>query len=454
MIGRCTRFISDWPRVLGKELSLNAEGKLIKATSGNMSRGRYRVETFTDADSFAQLLGSFGTNEALSASLPLDGSAEGLIVTEAALGVNPGAKARSSQHFSLSDALGIWIIDVDDARLTLTELFTAVLTAAPGLAEACIVGWVSGSSLIFNGDACLSPAKGLRLYILVRSVADVPRAQKALNALLALAGHFRCVVSSAGAVLDRPLADVAMADKGARLDFCPAGALCTPPLEQRRGPPVILSRGSASATFIDTRVAVPDITAEEEARYRVVVEQAREPVRVEADAKRSAWRAEHERKAIADAAIKNNTFNTDTIRTQVRRTLDAALQGQLLADFVLIHVNDDGAETPVTVADLLQDRQAFHLSKFLCPLNESHRDRSPDAIAYLDQPTPVLYDLDAHRAYRLVRQQLAVNIVQGERAQAAMQIARHLREEPDIFLLAGQLVMLTPRTPSPSGKRA
>lgn len=443
MIGRCTRFVSEWPKALGKTFSIDAEGKLVKGTSGNMSRGRYRVESFADAESLVRLLNSFGTHEALSASLPNDGT-EGVIVTEAALPANPGAKARSRQHFTLPDAPGLGIVDVDDARLTLQELFAEVLAAAPALADAAVVGWYSGGSLIFSGDACLSPAKGLRLYILMRSVADWPRTLAALNARFALAGHFRCAVSSSGAILERPLADAAMADKGARLDFAPAGAICTPPLEQRRGPPVVLSLGSGTEPFIDTRAAVPDLTAQEEARYRAAVEQAREAVQAEAEDKRSTWRAEHERKAIAKAATEGAAFDTDSIRTHVRRTLDAALQGQLLADFGLIHVADEGTESAVTVADLLGDRPAWHLKRFLCPLHPEHRDRAPDAIAYLDQPHPILYDLDSHTAFRLVRHQLAVTIVQGERAQAASQIAEHLRHEPDLYLMAGQLITLRP----------
>lgn len=442
MIGYCTRFCSAWPKVLGKRFRLDSSGALMKETSGNLSRGSYRVESFDSPEALVKLLTSFAPNEALSASVPNDGSQSGAIVTESALASHPDAKARTRKHFNLADGPGLGIVDVDEARLTLDQLRDEVLAAVPALAGATLIGWYSGSSLIFDGETCVSPAKGLRLYLPIASAADWPRALHALNARLASRGHFRCIVSSAGAILDRPLLDAAMGDAGARLDFAPTGAICEPPLQQRRPSPQVLHAGAAF--FIDTHEAIPDITPEEDARYRAAIHQARDAVQAEAEAKRAAWRAEHERTAIASALAKGEAVDSDQARIEARRTLDAALHGQLMPSFELIRVDPEGKEHATTVAELLKDPGRHHLEKFLCPLNHEHRNRTPDAIFYGDQPVPVLFDLDTRIAYRLVRQQLALQVVQGERARLATQIAQHLKGEPDIFLLNGQLVMLRP----------
>jgi hypothetical protein len=73
-------------------------------------------------------------------------------------------------------------------------------------------------------------------------------------------GRGRVVLSKSGGKLVRDLFDHAMKEP-ARLDFC-GGAICRPPLEQRRGSPVVLSDGG----FLDTRAALPDLTASEQAR--------------------------------------------------------------------------------------------------------------------------------------------------------------------------------------------
>ncbi len=441
-IGRCTRFISDWPKVLGKKLALDSSGKLVKSTSGNFSRGRYVVESFDSPDALIKLLTSFAPNEALTASLPRDSATSGTITTKSALTDNPGAKARTKEAFSLLDAPSLGIIDIDDATVTLEQARDEIIAAAPALVDATIIGWYSGSSLIFRADECLSPAKGLRLYIPIKSGADWPRALKVLNARLAIRGHFRCIVASSGAILKRPMCDEAMGDGGARLDFAPAGSIVESPLEQRRPPPLLMQQGIE--VFFDSQ-KILELTAAERSQFDSVLASARESVRADAEAKRAIWREGEERKAIAEAAATGKPIDSDEIRAQVRRTQESALHGQLMPDFELIHVGQDGREHPVKVAELLKDPKRWHRQAFLCPMNPEHRNRSADAITYLDQPAPVVYDLDSHTAFKLVRQQIPLRVAQGDRALLASQIAEHLRQEPDVFQLAGQLVLIPPR---------
>lgn len=440
--GRLTIFTSERPAVLGKTFKLSPDGVLTKETAGQMSRGRYSVAEFADVEGLAALLQTIRTDQAISASLPNSGEASGVVVAEKLLDQTPGAVSRSKRCFVLSDAPGVMILDYDPPEASTPqsreELWRAVLGVAPLLADAGVVHWYSGSSLIFNGDQCLKPAAGQRLYVMTQSLADMPRALAVLNKRLWLAGiggHVK--VSASGSLLVRNLFDAAMGDAGARLDFAPAGSICTPPLEQRRGTPTFIASGS----FVDTRVALPDLSSDEEARYAGLVEQAKHRAQPEADAARARWREEHTREAVA-RAVADGADDLEQIRALVGRTLDAAVGGVLLGTFPLIHVDDRGCEHSLTVDQLLSDRERYHLSKLLSPLNPDHRERTPDTIAYLLQPSPVLFDLDeGGKLYRLAPQAVRLQVTTGGRAELAGQIADQLATCPDVLSLGGSLVL-------------
>lgn len=438
--GRMTVFTSEWPKALGKVFSL-ASGSLKKETAGSMSRGKYRVASFSTPHDLAALLKTVGHDQAISASLPL-GASEGSIVSERHLAATPGAITRSKRSFGLPDAPGILTLDYDPQEgrppLTSIELPEALLKACPGLARAGIVHWHSGSSFIFHGDRQLKGIGGQRLYVMVQSLADVPRALATLNKRLWLAGiggHVK--VSAAGSLLVRSLFDGAMGDAGARLDFI-GGSICRDGLEQRRGDPTVVVDGD----FIDSHEAIPDVTPDEDSAYEALVETAKHNAAAEADAKRREWKAEKEREAVAQAVTLG--ANIEDARVQVRRTLDAALGGSLLGSFALIHVDDLGKESSVTVDQVLSDRARWHLSRFLSPIDPDHRDRSPDAILYADQPHPVLYDLnDGGTLYRLLKQPVSLCVTPGSKSDLAGQISDHLKQEPDIFTSGGQLVRVS-----------
>jgi hypothetical protein len=118
---------------------------------------------------------------------------------------------------------------------------------------------------------------------------DGARVIKNLAARLWLAGLGKIQVSKAGSLLVRCIVDTAPSD-AARLIFA-GGAACGDGLEQRRGPPVILSGGG----FLDSRALVPDLTAEEQGRYEALVEQAKLAAGPEAARRR----AEHRSAVIA-----------------------------------------------------------------------------------------------------------------------------------------------------------
>lgn len=90
MIGRLTLFTSE--STLAKRWELDKEGKPFKTSAAQMTRGSYAVREFSTAAELAALLDGVTTRQAVSASLPLDGSASGTIVTQSALARSGGSK--------------------------------------------------------------------------------------------------------------------------------------------------------------------------------------------------------------------------------------------------------------------------------------------------------------------------------------------------------------------------
>lgn len=440
MIGRCTLFTSITPKTLGKVFRKLPDGTLDKQVAGNMSEARFEAVSFATASDFAALLQSVGTHQALSSSLPV-GAASGRVVTEKALPNTPGAVARSKRFFALKSEPGFLLLDADAPKdgskpLDSQALFALLCELVPDAAQVGVIAYPSGSSLIYEGDTQHRGIGGMHLQLLIKDASDTQRFGKALTQRLALAGHLRIEVSASGALLPRTVFDEAV-HQPARLCFS-GGAVCMAPLEQRRGAPVILSDGG----FLDTRAACPDLTADEEAQYVGLIESAKSKAQPAADAARAAWRAAREKEGLS-AAVASGEDLTEA-KTRIARTLDAALGGSLLGSFPLILVDDQGKETTVTVDQALADRAKLHLSRCLDPLNPDHRDRTADAVLYVNQVQPVVFSLDdGGTVYRLLRQPTRLAVVNGEKARLAEAIADELATEPDLFVVAGQVMRVT-----------
>ena len=336
-------------------------------------------------------------------------------------------------------APGFLCLDHDPEKgkpaLDAATLYEFLCELVPAAAHAGVVAYPSGSSLIYEGSKQHRGLAGMHLYVPIRDASDTERVGLTLSKRSWLAGRGRYDVSASGALLARTTWDEAVHQK-ARLLFA-GGAVGIASIEQRRGEPVILSDGD----FLDTRTACPDLTADEEARYIALVESAKSKARPAADTARQSW-IEAKTKAELGKALEAGEDLTEA-RARIGRTLDAALGGSLLGSFALVVVDDQGKESTVTVDQVLADRDRYHLARALDPLNNAHRDRSPDAILYLRQAQPVAYSLDGGGTlWRLLRQPARLAVVQGEKARLAEQIADELATETDLFVVAGQVVQM------------
>ena len=438
MPGKLTLITATKPATLGKVYSVGAGGTLQKDTAGQMVEGSYQVKEYSDVQELAALLASVGTDQAITASLPANGSSAGRIVTKDAKRDNPGALARSKSDFDFSKGTpGVLVLDYDPpgtgSALDRDALWGAILGVSPGLEQGGVVWWCSGSSYIYEGSQERQGLRGQRLYIMAADAADIPRAFAALDARLWLTGHGRIEISTSGQRLKRGLFDRTMAEP-ARLDFC-GGAVCRPPLKQRRGAPVVISTGG----FVDTLSMIPSLTRDEIQRYEAMQAEAMDRDEAAAKAQRQIW--EESRIAGEVSRLKDKGLPEVEAKSRAERSVKAAISGQLLGDFGLYL--DDGA--CVTVGEVLDNREKYHARLCRDPLEPDYLGGKVVGKLYLFGGTPTLSSR-AHGGanYRLRRQPEAIEVVRGRMAELADTIANRLSLEGDVFSRGGQLVQVLP----------
>jgi hypothetical protein len=267
--------------------------------------------------------------------------------------------------------------------------------------------------------------------VLVKDVADTVRFGTVLAKRLWLAGHGRIEVSSSGALLNRSVFDCAM-NQPARLDFI-GGAVCRPPLQQRRGEPVPMASGG----YLDSKAALPDLSAVDEALYEALVAQAKERMTEQSSAMRLRWKQDRLSSGIAD--LLKAGVPTEQARERAERTLDSALSGVLLGDFDLLL--EGGVR--LTVGDVLDNREKYHGAVCLDPLNPSHRGGAYDARLFLYGPTPHLYSYDdGGKRYTLRRQPARLYLRRGGKGELAIELLKWVAQEPDLFSRGGVLVQV------------
>ena len=445
--GTLTRFTSTRP--MGKAFDLAADGTLSKRTLGEMTEGTFEVLSFSTAADLAAILATTSTSQAVTGSAPRAGlAATGRVVTKRELADNPGAVARSKDFFGFREAPGVMTLDYDpqpgEVPKTRAELVEILLSVAPGLADAGLLWWASGSSFVrtFDGRE-LQGLRGQRLYILAGCAAEIPAACDALADRLWLAGYGRVVISAAGAKLERHLFDDTMRQP-ARLDFA-GGAVLGAGLVSGRGAPVVLQDGG----FVSLSAVLPPLDAKDAARVAALKADARTKAEPEARAAREAH-AGRETPKLA-ARLMADGVGPAEAHERAEQVLRAAHAGCLMGDFAVAF--EDG--TTATVGAILDDRERYQGRITLDPLEPEYLNKKPVGRLYLFGAVPNLFSF-AHgeRVYRLQRQPARVLLPQGRSQAAAAEIISRLAEDGDIFTLGGQPVRVAGGRAVPVGGRA
>jgi hypothetical protein len=429
MTGALSIFTATKPATLGKQYRLTSSG-VEKTTAGEMTEGVAEVVDFDSVQALVAILAEVGTHQAISASFPKYGQRTARIVTKAAKPNNPGALARTKEDFGLPPKPGVLILDYDPpegaAPMGREHLWGALRAVVPQLETAGVIWWCSGSSFIYNGDEQVHGLRGQRLYVTVQDLSDTERFGDVLSKRLWLAGHGRVEVSASGQKLLRTIVDGAMF-QAARLDFC-GGAVCVPPLEQRRGSPVILAHGG----WLDSADALPDLTPKEQAQFEAIVADAKAKAEPAARAAREKWQAE--RIEAATAKLTHSGVAPNEAAERAERALSSALGGVLLGDFTV--TLDDGQQ--VTVGEALDNKEKYHGRLALDPLEPEYQGGKVVSKFYLFGSAPNLHSF-AHggKVFQLRRQPARLYVAKGRKAEVVDDIRRLLNGEPDLFIRGG-----------------
>lgn len=435
-----TIITSTKPERLTKCYRLAEDGELLKDPGGDMSQGSAAVYSVDGLATFARLLQSLKTNQAL-----VYGRSErlntGLVSKRRWLeaGRPDDPIPRSKEHFSWPAGAGVMMADYDPGDgaepLSRDDLLACLHAALPALADVAALWWPSSSSHIVNtetGDD-LTGLRGQRLYWLAQDARDIERAGKALQTYLWAAGHGWVEVGAAGQRLKRTLLDASVYQAN-RLDFA-AGAECIPPLEQQRGEPVPVG---GVVAVLDTHAVIPDpdpatLAAAEKNRVEAMLAAKPEADMVQADY--------IEARA---SEMAGSEANDDTLK-QSRETVARAMSHAVLAgDFPITLVADNGSQQALTVGEVLDNPERYHNSLTLDPIEPEYQGGKTVGKLYLMGARPRLYSF-AHggKTYKLSRPPARVELVRGRTVEAVEQVLGIMRRAPDVFDFGGPLVTAT-----------
>lgn len=390
-IGTVTVITSVKPANLGKAYALDRRtpsGNLDPGTRADLTQGRFMLATFDSVKGFAALLANLGTNQALCQSVPTTDDKEGTIVVKDVAEAKPKPQqlARTKEHFKFKEQPGVMTLDYDPAdpknALTRDQLWAQLTAISPTIENAQVVWWGSGSSHIHGPEGEIQGLRGQRLYLLVQDTSDIERAGKSLAARGWLGGFGYIKIGNAGQCLKHSLFDKSMHEP-THLDFA-GGAVCTPPLFQQRGQPLVMG----GPNWLDTREAFPDLTKTEADTVKRLIDDALKNAAPAAAAAHAAWLEGR----IDDEAPRLQAAKKITLseaRQQVRVKWEAALGGTLPGDF---EIPLPGGQS-VTVDEVLNNPDKWHGTKTLDPINPAHRGGEDCGILYVKQERPLLYTL-------------------------------------------------------------
>jgi hypothetical protein len=182
---------------------------------------------------------------------------------------------------------------------------------------------------------------------------------------------------------------------------------------------------------------LPDLTPEDRERLAAIKAEEKAVAHPEAEGVREAWIAARVQEMVApeDQADPKALKAAESV---ARRALE---NGVLAGDFI-VQVERGGTINPVSVGDLLDNRDRWHGCLTRDPLEPGYDGGRLVGRLFLLQARPVLYSF-AHggRHYRLHRAPARIELVRGHTAEAATATISLLRRDPVAFDFGGQLAV-------------
>lgn len=423
------------PNCVTKEFSL-VDGQLQKKTTASVYEGHMQVRSIDSPEGFADHLMTLTSNQCLTYGLPPHDAELATEEVWIKMGRPDGPLPRSNSIFAWSTGPGIMMLDYDAPKdgakpLSRKMLLETLLDACTGINEANLIWWPSTSSHIYAGETEVSGLRGQRFYLFVQDASDIERAGAALNERLWSLGHGRYEVSESGSLLNRSVFDGAVWQSN-RIDFA-AGAKCGPGLEQRRGEPILFGDKSAFK-LLDTRKAIPDLTAEETRLARSNQSNARSLIQDKANQVKNNWmtgRAKNIKERHPDLK------DAEAIML-ARRAVESR---DLMGDWLLNIKDVNGLRKEITVLEALDHPDIYHGCITLDPLEPDYDGGRWVGKLYLLAARPNLNSL-AHGGvnFRLHRHPERIETVTGKGRETTDLLLDVLRRSPDIFDFGGELV--------------
>lgn len=425
------------PVPVTKSFSLSPEGELHTQTHGNVSSGDLRGIDLDSIEQFAALVQRLTPMQCcIYGVTPLP---EMRLMTQSAweaAGRPEDAIPRTTSAFAWPDGPGVLMLDYDapkdgTAPLDRSELFAALHSVCPALAECDSVWMPSTSSEIYNGETgeCVAGIKGQRIYFIVEDATDIPRAGQELLVHLWAAGHGYFDVSSSGSLLERGVFDATVWQTN-RIDFA-GGADCKLPLQQRRVPLI----QKAANRRVNSCTAIPKATPEIVAAADKQKAAAKVIVASMAAQKREEWRV-----ARLDQYTKSNpTLSPDAIT----RMLDYAIQPQrkqLLADWLITVIGHDGDHQVLTVGEVLADPQRYDGMLTLDPLEPEYDGGRPVGKLFLSGRQNLHSFAHGGVNFALCNKVVKIEKRKGHEREMADEVMSIMRDHPEIYEFGSAVV--------------
>lgn len=411
----------DRARVLSK--TIGPDGRA--SASATMSDGTVKVCSVPDLLAFAKHRASLSCSEALGYGVPKCGSIEARVTTQEKLASQPGAIARTRDHFQWPTSDRILMLDYDpvatEAPMEPDALLRTLKAVCPTLDGVEMLWTPSASSFIYRGEDQVVGLAGQRVYVRLAAGADPVAAGQHIEKCLWARGWGRVVPSKAGVALFRCPVDTNVWQPE-RLDYA-GRPLTMPPMTSRACECWQHFPGRAWEGPTDPEAV--RIVADEAKRKRDEAKKAASDI---VAAARAAWK---------EARVSEVP---EAERAALRRTLDAAVDERvLLGDFVL-HLDDHG---PMTVASVLAQRDKFHGATLADPLEPEYGGGRNKAILYLDGARGRV-NSQAHggQTFTLRAVSKTLEIEDGNANEIARQAAAVLATLPDIFRTGSGLVQI------------
>lgn len=318
--------------VLTKTLSIDSEGDLKKHPPGNAGWGTARKEELPFTG-LSNLIDGLNKSQCL-----IHGISENDRVKVTPQGKpKPGAISRTKEHFFYPSGPGLAMFDHDPDGVGRyfppTELIKIIGSVTPEFEHTARLVRYSTSSNVYTVEGSLlsPPEPGYHCYFPVGDASDLPRFGQALFKRLWLAGYGHCRLSKTGSLLVRGPFDTSVFSPE-RCDFV-AGAELGDGLIQKFPDPFF-----EDGDLLDTRM-LPDLSTEEENRYKELVEAQRKTLAPEQNIVRQAY------------AVARSKETGDSVEA-IRNRLEMAEHGEISAQ---TRLNVKSTGTTMSVAEMLEE---------------------------------------------------------------------------------------------------